>query len=469
MNGIKIKKCKWLKKISNPTQQSHLLSKLQLWLFNYFIIPIKQAFFYVTDSSNYRNRVFYYRKSLWQKIFYKAFKAFKEKSSLKLIPESEVKLLLKYEKSLGIAHLRFLPKTSSCRPIVNMGKNLLFPGITKKIPINKQLLNLLNVLSPDKLKNSDNLGSTVFGTDDVYLKLKHFIQQRKDNQDNRELYFVKTDISNCYDTIKPEKLHDIIKDILQQNPDEYITRRYFTVMSVGGKLRGTINRDSRSLMDYNPDFFSFIKDKIQDGDLRDLLLVDKVISEHDSTDNLLELLRALLYNNIIKVGRLYYKQELGISQGSVLSTLLCNYYYGRMEGESMTVLQDELMMRMVDDFIFISPYKHRAVEFLTNMWSGNVEYNCSVNAEKIVTNFTCQLENRDIQHHINQEFAWCGYIINTSTLNISVDYDRYIGLAISDTMTFETGQNPGQAMKNKLMLSIRPKCNCLFLDPKVSD
>lgn len=72
----------------------------------------------------------------------------------------------------------------------------------------------------------------------------------------------------------------------------------------------------------------------------------------------------------MQIGRQYFKQSIGISQGSVLSTLLCNIYYGQMERTFMPPQDDELLMRMVDDSLFVTPSRERAELFLCKMIKG---------------------------------------------------------------------------------------------------
>lgn len=53
-------------------------------------------------------------------------------------------------------------------------------------------------------------------------------------------------------------------------------------------------------------------------------------------DDIKQLLHEHIKNNIVKIGGQYCRQQVGIPQGSVLSSLLCNLFYGHME---RTVLQ----------------------------------------------------------------------------------------------------------------------------------
>ena len=68
---------------------------------------------------------------------------------------------------------------------------------------------------------------------------------------------------------------------------------------------------------------------------------------------------------LYKAGGHYYLQKQGICQGSVVSTLLCSFYYGTMEKEYLPpVLEgEEILMRQVDDFLYVTPYIKRAIAF----------------------------------------------------------------------------------------------------------
>ena len=67
-------------------------------------------------------------------------------------------------------------------------------------------------------------------------------------------------------------------------------------------------------------------------------------------------------------------QREGIAQGSVLSTLLCNIYFGNVEEELLKGVfgsggpgdggEQNLLLRVVDDFMLVTTRKDVAVSFL---------------------------------------------------------------------------------------------------------
>ena len=71
-----------------------------------------------------------------------------------------------------------------------------------------------------------------------------------------------------------------------------------------------------------------------------------------------------------QVGDQHYIQKAGISQGSVLSTLMCSLYYAHMEGSLPARAPGDVRMRVVDDYLYVTPNSGRAQAFLDTMLAG---------------------------------------------------------------------------------------------------
>lgn len=72
------------------------------------------------------------------------------------------------------------------------------------------------------------------------------------------------------------------------------------------------------------------------------------------------------------MGKTFYRQKVGIPQGSVLSTVLCNMFYAHLEKKKLPFLNDTegLLLRLIDDFLFITMNKAHAIQFLQLMHDG---------------------------------------------------------------------------------------------------
>ena len=79
-----------------------------------------------------------------------------------------------------------------------------------------------------------------------------------------------------------------------------------------------------------------------------LCVTVQILHSHEDAVSLLHRLKSHLFHNVVEVGGRYFVQTQGIAQGSTVSTLLCNIYYGKMEAQYMTVHEDtELLIRQV--------------------------------------------------------------------------------------------------------------------------
>nr|XP_009385520.2 PREDICTED: telomerase reverse transcriptase isoform X6 [Musa acuminata subsp. malaccensis] len=275
------------------------------------------------------------------------------------------------------------------------------------------------------------------------------------------------------------------------------------------------------------------------------------ISLRIQKEKLLYVLREHLKCNILQVGQNFYLQKVGIPQGSVLSSLLCSYYYGHMERslilpylqrsssdlvvssskytinecttelannaisgveslkydmaclgcpnitdlgknnllpftehhatEVNTVTSDKecstsgenLLLRLIDDFIFISTSKEQAGRFFNRMTRGFRAYNCYSNKTKFGTNFG-MTQNHGLINRIYSGadgilfLPWSGLLINCQTLEIQADYTRYFGINIRSTLTIELHAKPCYRLKEKLLNFVKTRCHPIFYDSNIN-
>ncbi|KAG6331208.1 hypothetical protein ID866_7880, partial [Astraeus odoratus] len=90
-----------------------------------------------------------------------------------------------------------------------------------------------------------------------------------------------------------------------------------------------------------------------------------------------------------------------IPQGSVLSAILCSFLYGDLENKkladfSSTDNSDSVLLRLIDDYLFITTDVGKARSFLDIMTKGHPEYGCMISKEKTMTNFDYDTEIMNI-------------------------------------------------------------------------
>lgn len=156
--------------------------------------------------------------------------------------------------------------------------------------------------------------------------------------------------------------------------DEYLVRKFAMVMSVAGRLQkvccsphtvlctlcscvwsnpDTVTQDYRRNVRLAEDFEQFLVfAKELAKEIHDAVLVDQVICQVEEKERLLELLKRHIFFNLvgakfaqqrleprlsvvfthalsrqISIGGKIHLQKVGISQGSILSALLCGFVY----------------------------------------------------------------------------------------------------------------------------------------------
>ncbi|TVT97093.1 hypothetical protein EJB05_57678, partial [Eragrostis curvula] len=175
------------------------------------------------------------------------------------------------------------------------------------------------------------------------------------------------------------------------------------------------------------------------------ILVDQGKTSTIQKKEVQRLLCEQVRRNILKIGQNFYLQEVGIAQGSKLSPNLCSLYYGHLENSVLSkFLHDgeinsgedvsapkSLLMRFIDDFLFVSFSKKHALDFFNRMRRGFVYYNCYMNDRKYGFNF----EVANSEHCCNRLYRgddgfcfipWSGLLINCESLEIQADYTRYM-------------------------------------------
>ncbi|PFX33058.1 Telomerase reverse transcriptase [Stylophora pistillata] len=475
MSGIKVSSCKWLQlrksgsgkrvALSDSVKQLELLAQFMWWLVNSYLMTVLKTFFYITETGIHRQRVFYYRKPIWETIQQFSLRTFCDEF-FKPLKTATAENLLRAQNSLGFSLLRFLPKTSTVRPITNMRHC----PTSKELSVNSKLKNLFEVVKFEKERNPEKMGTTLFGTDDLYRALKPFSTRSRTRLEGKPLYFVHVDVSHCYESILHQKLFDIMKEVLEE--EEYLIRRFALLRMSGGKVYREFSKDVSTADDCRlfPDFFRSL---VVEWKLRQVVVVDNVWYATEDRDKLIKLLEEHIFNNFVKIGNKYYQQKRGIAQGSILSTMLCGYYYSQMERTHLSEIAqdtDSLLLRWVDDFLFVTPHRRLADKFLNTMRAGIPEYGCVINHDKTLTNYTAVTADghKVTRIGVSDRFPWCGFLLDTVTLEVSPDLSRYTGSLLRDSLTVSLDAHPGEALSKKLRYSVRPKCHPLLLDPNMN-
>ncbi len=172
-------------------------------------------------------------------------------------------------------------------------------------------------------------------------------------------------------------------------------------------------------------------------ELHDSILVDGVIQQFEDRENLLKLIETHIFNHVIKAGKRYFKQVSGIPQGSIVSSLLCSLYYSQFETKVLSSIisgKESLLMRLVDDFLFITTDLKKAQEFAVTIHKDYPGIGFQVNTSKSLVNFHVKVEDiplkmvpetcKQLSDIGMKFFPWCGLLININHLDVLIDYGK---------------------------------------------
>lgn len=469
------------------SKRQELLAEVVYFVFDSLLIPLIRGHFHVTESSVHRNQLFYFRHDVWKELSEPTLASLK----VNMLEECDSTRVTKdlAKRQLGFSNVRLLPKERGLRPIINLRRRVQKTQSGKLVlgrSINSTLTPAFAILNYEKSRRPDEFRSALFSVDDMHPRLQTFRQTlRTQGLENEPLYFAKVDVKSCFDTIPQERLMEVAKKILQA--DTYRITRHARAKLLGGHKSTNDQQTDRSFgakpswkfltrataENDNRDFAGEIEADSRDGRVG-TVYIDGVLQKRERRGEILRLLEEHVGANLIKIGKHYYRQKEGIPQGSVVSSLLCSYFYAEMERLELGFLRDAsttLLLRLIDDFLVVSVDRGVAARFMEVMHRGVEEFGVRVKGEKSRVNFDLEIDGMRVERlPAVVDFPYCGSAINTRTLDIGKDEERRkktgmvlrqldlcLGLLLtastdlSNSSTVEYSKLPGQSFYRKIL------------------
>ncbi|KAL0429272.1 UNVERIFIED_CONTAM: Telomerase reverse transcriptase [Sesamum radiatum] len=541
-----------------------ILECWMFWFFTSLVSPLVKANFYVTESEHEKQEVLYYRKSTWKKLMREA-ECMKDERYHLLNHASAREILGK--RPFGFSRARLRPKQIGFRILTNLrapsrmplnpppSRNHSIQQLQSKAfydhqaayqsfqSVNSVLHDLHVVLKGLWTKEPEKLGSSVFDYNDVYRKLVPYLFLLKNGPtDMPSVFIVVSDVSKAFDSVNQDKLLSVMKDVIFD--DEYTVEKFTQVIHTKKSLKvhqhltlahKDIVTASRKITSRLPsqslDSILVKKDYTCSSphwgtpESRRMFILSSqgvsnqvfslvvgpcfglsCIQQKIRKEEINLILKEHITRNVVQFDNKFYLQLVGIPQGSVLSSLLCSFYYGHMERNVVFPFLEKangdflgkydilgastsrpnhtkeivvcgakcLLLRFIDDFLFISTSKKQAAMFFSRLERGVRDYNCWMNDEKFGLNFDMNNGQgcRSNRLHVGKDgfsfLRWSGLLVNCSTLEIQADYTRYLNSHLSSTLTVSCRGKVGCQLKAKLRRYLQPKCHPLFYDSNIN-
>ncbi|KAJ6348388.1 hypothetical protein OIU76_004791 [Salix suchowensis] len=388
-----------------------LVQKWIYWFFSSLVVPLVQANFYVTESEHGKHEIYYYRKSIWEKLRNRAISCLKDQN-YQCLDEASAESITGC-RLFGFSKLRLLPKKNGIRMIANLKASSTMPAKTSTSGLQSFRMQK-KTQSVTKVVKREHFKSVNCVLRDTHAVLKG-IQLNEPDKD---------------------KLLCVMEDVIYE--DQYLLKRFCQVISTKKSLwvREHLMPRDQNITTGLTRFSS----SLRFGSLH-TVLVNQGRGRYLKREQLLFNLTEHVKRNVLQFDDKFYLQRKGIPQGSILSSLLCSLYYGHLE---------------------------------RNLRSGFRDYNCFMNEEKFCLNLDTEqvsgLQSNKL--YVGEDgisfLRWSGLLLNSCTLEVQADYTRYLNNHLNSTLTVCWQGKPRQHLERKLWNFMRPKCHPIFFDSHIN-
>ncbi len=500
VSGIRVLDMKWLhsqQSSAKLTRTDHecatvLVRNTMRWLYCHFINPVLRSTFYITETEFSGTRVVYYRRPVWMRIRNFSLDMLLAKEQYREMSSAKAHRLLSCH-NIGCppAPLRILPKKTGIRAIAMLSKTCeIDNGANKRSvlsPPNKVMQSTFHALRYEHEKKPTLFGAGVLGLTEVFPSFCSFVGALKQLQSrsgsSQELFFTSADIKHCYDTINQKRLFKLMRSMVEE--EMYLTKDKFVLCSKGDNSAMRCMWKKKTCP---PEQFSCSSPSKVTGQYSHAIFVDGVYCSMETNKTINGLLRDHIFGQVVvangNFGPRYFHQKNGIPQGSILSSMFCNTYFGSLEevlfdnvfdkttsrfirgnssNECDSILVKNpnalhLLLRIVDDFLLISTDKNASIRFLEKLNVGIPSLGVKVNEDKTRVNYSAP-GRLQCDNQCTSFFPWCGLLINTSTCEITLDYERFSGQKAIDTVSVHRLGSEGTNLRKAMKGFVRPRCN----------
>ncbi|KIH87619.1 telomerase reverse transcriptase [Sporothrix brasiliensis 5110] len=473
----KLKYCKLSK--TDLDKRQEIFSEFLYFLFELLLIPLLATNFYVTESNVHRNQLFYFRHDVWRRISLPAMAAIKA-GRLERVHAKNTALMAS-ARDLGFGKLRLLPKNMTVRAITNLSHCVPKKGGSgPAASINAVLRPVAAMLKLEMKEHPERLRSGMLSTRGMYSRLKDF-KQRMHAKDKKIFYFAKVDVKAAFDTIPQEAMIKLLLSVPEhaayhmEKHVEISATEYNDVLSAPATSRKNVGpRTTWKTMARPSDDMSGFHDAVQ-GSIAlnkcNTVFVDSAFRKTRDAESLARLAVTHIHQNIVKIGKKFYRQKEGIPQGSVLSAALCSYFYADLEEKELGFLgpadssnEDCLLLRLIDDFLLITVDRSKAARFVEVMQRGHPRYGVTVNPSKILVNFHLEIGGKPVPRLApGLPFPYCGTTIHCSTLDLAKDRESK-PQDLFNSITIEHTRSPGYQFQRRILNCFQIQSHHMFFD-----
>lgn len=359
VRGIKTTEISWLaKSMLSLADQQKLLLQLMFWTVTRVVNPLLVHFFYITERSGMPLTVYYYDRVSWSRI------------QAKEMQLHNLNQLTNASNEKG-EPWRLVPKSDgSTRVIVNLKEK------------NKELEDVHTILQSLLLPLRDEYASAQNWLARV-LQFRAKYTAQGWGSPGMPFYVVKFDISSCYESASLDKLKELLKKLLTNGESSYLTTSMLQFLAKQQKYAKHRDLAGEELTKLSETYYG----KKAKG--KSVVLTEKK-SKIVSGSTVLSKI-----NSLLDTLRLQVRHDVsvpfhnGIPQGSACSGELCDLLLNDLVKHEFgyTFCDQGLLVRYVDDFLFVSIDLQLATKVFDACNAGFKVYNLHCKPAKVVRSF----------------------------------------------------------------------------------
>lgn len=319
------------------------------------------------------------------------------------------------------------------------------------------------------------------------------------NNHQPQFYVACLDLERCFDNIDPKRLYDMVVQLIakytllvdgqesttKESINAVITDPNYTHMihkySVTQYFKSKARLQSKSIRYVTPNDLLHFQDASKQvaAHVDNAIILDGVIHPVISNVKLLKLLKQHLFSHMVQMQNSdgsysEFTQMIGIPQGSILSPLLCNIYYGNIEQHEFVSkpLENTVVMRQMDDYLVISTDQQEITRLIQTMFSVLRRFNGKLSVTKSSVNFDLVIETEGekvaLPRMQGKDCTWCGLLIDTTTLEVRHSYDRLLVPSMIVSSLVMDYHKLGLSLRRSLTSFMRSRSHILYVSAAIN-
>ncbi|GAV04814.1 telomerase [Ramazzottius varieornatus] len=423
----------WLKRAAKHNQDM-FVAEFFFWIFSEVVNPLIKRLFYATASQSGKKERCFFRRDLWDIVCLKAEQEYVESKlwhqlssepihDKTLGETSEQSMFLGVRRNMQPVFLtRFIPReVFGVRPIMVREQSELHNGYeyVTKLRIWYAGVLLRYLIQRDRQLRGFGRSTTI----EVQQGWMKFRQHRLQTKEQRPLYFVTCDIEKAYDNVHLGILRKLLDMLYHRCKAEEL--EFFFLYDFG---RDATGGRKRMVPGSGPRFRLLSRAEVANFAEKDRYLKPQVLNFERTFKDINFMAKRAVFRSVNR--DVWFTFLRGIPQGGPLSSLFLQLYVGALENEmGIPVTEDELMMRYMDDILYISPDQNKVRRFLALILKGYPAAGVTFNPKKTCTNLPLNLPDLPLTPISDQgvtSVSWYGWVFNlTQDLSLKVDMRRY--------------------------------------------